>query len=81
MLQGFQVGVLIQGDSEVKVLPLHGVHGEWSSEGRECEHAGKTQIPDPACAVLSKTAVSRSISLVKADYWPEVLLRATAPSH
>lgn len=44
MLQGFQVGVLMKGDSELKVPPLHDVCREWSREGRECGYAGKTQI-------------------------------------
>lgn len=35
MLQGFQVGVLVKGDSELKVLPMHEVWGEWNNEGRE----------------------------------------------
>lgn len=65
MLQGFQVGVLVKGDSELKVLPLHEVWGEWSNEGRKCRDAGKTQILDPAQAIFSKTAISRSSSPVQ----------------
>lgn len=65
MLQGFQVGVLVKGDSELKVLPLHEVWGKWSNEGRKCRDAGKTQILDPAQAIFSKTAISRSSSPVQ----------------
>lgn len=81
MLQGFQVGVLMKGDSELKVLPLHEVCGEWSSEGRECGYAGKTQIPDQPGLLLARQLSAGPSLWYKAGHWSEVLLRATALSH